>query len=103
MRNFGLMLGAALLFAPSVCFAGNAGCVTELSGAIICPPPSGGLERDVKGRIVCGPGPCARDSRFKVKCSARPGGALAVDARGEIVCVGGCVEGDPSYCEIPVK
>jgi len=70
-------------------------------GELICPPPFGSLLVDINGGINCGPGFCARDSYGKVKCSSVPGGAVDMDANGNVLCVGGCVDGSTSYCVSP--
>ena len=56
---------------------------------------------DINGSTVCGPGYCARDSYGKVKCSSLPGGLADLDQYGNVVCVGGCVDGATSYCVAP--
>lgn len=77
------------------------GCIPDLYGQWICPPPNGGMMTDINGNIVCGPGLCGRDSRGKVRCSALPGGLAVIDSRGAVICVGGCVDGSTKACMKP--
>ncbi len=77
---------------PSACFKTPEG--------LVCPPPQGGIARDTRGLLLCGPGQCARDRNGQVKCSSVPGGEVITDW-GEVLCVGGCVEGRMSDCVAP--
>lgn len=92
-----------LLSAASPATAHDTTCqrLAYSQGELICPPPSGGLMTDINGSTVCGPGYCARDSYGKVKCSSLPGGSADLDQYGNVVCVGGCVDGATSYCVAP--
>lgn len=95
-----LVLGL-MLMAPSPAPAQNSGCLSLLNGDFICSPPNGGIETDMGGNIVCGPGQCVRNNNGKVECSAKPGGAVAVNSKSKVVCVGGCVPADIAYCVKP--
>ena len=75
-------------------------CVQMLN-KVLCPPPNGGVTQDLSGKVVCGPGMCARGSDGKVKCASVPGGAVAMDLYGDVICVGGCVDGKESECVEP--
>lgn len=98
-----LVLLAAAAFFASVGFASNkAGCVQMLTG-IICPPPNGGVSSGLDGQVVCGPGECARNSKGVVKCSSVSGGGAILDINGEVLCVGGCIDGQLNYCVVPQK
>lgn len=88
------------VFAASVAYA-HGGCVQNSVGQIICAPPAGSLQTDPIGQIVCGPGECVTDSMGQVKCSSQPGGGAMTNDRGKVVCVGGCILANTSYCQIP--
>ena len=89
-----------LLFLPAPAPAQNSGCMSQLSGWV-CSPPNGGMETDINGNVVCGPGQCARDSTGKVMCSSVPGGAVVIGTNGKVLCVEGCVAAASSYCVKP--
>lgn len=94
---------AVLLFAPAVGRAHDVNCqrIPNGRGEMICPPPLGGIMTDINGSVVCGPGFCARDSYGRVKCSSVVGGAVDLDSNGNVLCVGGCLDGATSYCVSP--
>lgn len=99
----GLCLLAAVWLFALPAMAHDTGCYRfpRGNGEVICPPPFGALMTDINGNTVCGPGFCARDSYGQVKCSALPGGAVDMDPNGNVLCVGGCVDGATSYCVTP--
>jgi len=96
----GLLTLGWLLFFPGPAPAQSSGCISQFSGWV-CAPPNGGMETDINGKIVCGPGQCARDSAGKVMCSSVPGGAVTMDSTGKVLCVEGCVAAASSYCAKP--
>jgi|GEM_PF-3869164 hypothetical protein len=103
MKKFILFLALIGLFGawPTLALAESPPCTPDLYGKMICPPPNGGMMADMNGNTVCGPGSCARDSRGKVRCSSQPGGQVIIDSSGNVLCVGGCVEGLKSSCMSP--
>src|SRR5262245_18726963 len=76
------------------------GCVKDLSGKISCPPIGGEAYVTISGQAVCGKGRCVRDLSGKVTCSSVPGGQVAQDVSGRIVCAGRCEEASASYCRV---
>lgn len=76
-------------------------CIPDLYGKMTCPPPNGGMMVDMQGNTVCGPGSCARNSRGQVRCAALPGGQVVIDSSGNVLCIGGCVDGDKKSCMTP--
>lgn len=103
MKKFTLSLAliALCLAAPTLALAESPTCTPDLYGKMICPPPNGGMIVDMKGTVVCGPGSCARDSMGKVRCSSQPGGQAVINSSGNVLCVGGCVDGSKNACVTP--
>ena len=107
VRRVGAMLGVALIWGVLGMSAGSttgawaqpSACLKTPDG-LVCPPPQGGMARDSRGLLLCGPGLCLRDKSGQVTCSSRPGGEVIADW-GEVLCVGGCVEGRMSDCVTP--
>jgi hypothetical protein len=73
-------------------------CVQDGIGKTICAPAGGGAQLDRLGQVVCGLGQCVVNSFGEVSCAGQPGGEAMLDAAGQAVCVGGCVEARHSYC-----
>lgn len=96
-----LALISLLWAAPALAQTESPSCAPDLYGKMICPPPNGGMMVDMSGTFVCGPGSCAQDSRGKVRCSSKPGGQAIIDSSGNVLCVGGCVDGDQKACMTP--
>lgn len=90
---------SAVLVAPS--FAQQGDCVTTVLDNIICPPPNGTITTDNLNQVICAPGKCLKNNFGNIVCSAAPGGAIVVDSLGQIKCVGGCVQANASFCQIP--
>lgn len=88
------------LFATSIAY-GEDGCIHPPLGNIVCPPPGGEIYQTGIGEIICGPGKCLITGMGEVFCSSQPGGEVTIGSFGKIVCVGGCVKANPSYCQIP--
>ena len=99
----GLTALAFSIFLTAAASAQNANCLSLIDSSLLCPPPLGSVLVDQMGNFVCGPGQCAVDSRGKVMCSSKPGGAVALNMRGEVLCVGGCVMATNAMCERPTK
>ena len=83
------------------CAHAQGGCMKDSIGRVVCAPPCGGIQKDSIGRIVCGPGQCVVNYIDQVICSSRSGGGAMINNIGRVVCVGGCVQADTFYCEIP--
>jgi len=75
------------------------GCFKDLSGRISCPPMGGEMHVTLSGQAVCGKGRCVRDPFGKVTCSSQPGGQVAQDLNGKIVCAGSCEEASAANCQ----
>lgn len=96
-----LVLAGFLWSSPVYGLAQTPSCISDLYGKMLCPPPNGGMMTDINGKTVCGPGACARNSRGLVRCSSQPGGLVVIDSGGNVLCVAGCVDGDPAACMRP--
>jgi len=97
------MVLAGALWSLSVSgLAQTPACTPDLYGKMLCPPPNGGMMTDINGNTVCGPGACGRNNRGLVRCSSMPGGLIVIDSSGNVLCVGGCVDGEKSACMRPV-
>ncbi len=83
--------------------SGHDGCLENFLGAVICPPPMGGIAKTSLGEIVCGKGQCVKTKLGSVQCSKQQGGYVYIDRLGHAVCTGGCEEGSSSMCQTPVK
>lgn len=68
-----------------------------------CAPPGGTIVEDDYGVLVCGVGQCIDDANGKTLCAREKGGAVIVDANGQIKCVGGCVRPDRHLCRVPQR
>ncbi len=100
VRLVGCLFAVALTLGTSPLLAEASACV-QVDNVYLCPPPHGGVETDINGNTVCGPGLCARGSNGLVKCSALPGGDVTIDMYGNVLCVGGCVDGRRAVCVEP--
>jgi len=102
-----VLLSIFMLAVPH-CGLANSICLsTNDPDLYICPPPGGGIARNIdmnaictRGSCeVCGPGACIVDAQGQVKCSAIAGGAVTVDQHGQALCVGGCLDGRADLCQ----
>jgi hypothetical protein len=80
---------------------GQGGCIKDVLGQIVCPPPGGGIYKDTLGQIVCGNGQCIHDTLGQIVCSSQPNGYATKDAFGLVVCTGGCEPASASNCQQP--
>ncbi len=93
---------AAMIFVGIFAVAfGHEECLENSLGAVVCPPPMGGIARTSLGEIVCGKGQCVKTKLGSVQCSKQPGGYAYIDRLGHAVCTGGCEEGSASMCQTP--
>jgi hypothetical protein len=90
-----LLLSLAM---ASVAYA-DGGCIENSIGQVVCAPPGGSAQRNSVGQVVCAPGQCVVNSIGQIYCSSQQGGGAAINNIGQPVCVGGCVEASPSYCQ----
>ena len=95
-----ILLLAILIVEPCIAVA-HQGCVNNSLGKPVCAPPMGGIMKDKHGRQVCGRGQCLADSLGNIVCSSQIGGYSSRDARGRVVCTGGCVSASASLCQSP--
>lgn len=104
MRKLLFAIGLFLLFATySVAYA-DSDCVKD-GNRLICAPFGGSVLRDDNSsRIVCAPGKCARSEEGKILCASQAGGSILkhiMKDGSKLVCDGGCIEPDASYCMTP--
>jgi hypothetical protein len=60
---------------------------------LIATPVIAECMRDLKGRSICGPGPCAKDIRGDVYCANDRYGTATKDDHGNVVCgLGNCAK-----------
>lgn len=78
---------------------GRGQCATDQYGKVMCAREGGGAIRDRFGVVRCGVGSCAMSDSGEVKCSTQAGGGAAMDSYGKVVCLGGCQDATPQYCE----
>ncbi len=106
---------AALLFAlVAATTAAHADCINDRHGQVVCGQgqceidrvdkiycanPGGGALKDQFGNVQCGTGYCQNDRFGHVWCSKIAGGGAAMDAHGNVKCLGGCEAGSPAKCE----
>ena len=97
---YSILLLTMLIFEPCIAIA-HQGCVNNSLGKPVCAPPTGGIMKDKHGRPVCGKGQCLADSLGNIVCSSQIGGYSSRNARGQVVCTGGCVSATASLCQSP--
>ncbi|MFV9616553.1 MAG: hypothetical protein ACNYZG_11395 [Gammaproteobacteria bacterium] len=95
-----ILLLAILIVAPCIA-AAHQGCVNNSLGKPVCAPPTGGISLDKHGQPVCGRGQCLANNLRDIVCSSQVGGFSSKDARGRVVCTGGCVPASASLCQFP--
>ncbi|MDR0577336.1 MAG: hypothetical protein LBI87_07335 [Candidatus Accumulibacter sp.] len=81
-----------------VCQQPDSRCVRNHDGEIFCSTPGGGIEFDLYGVPVCGPGYCVRGRSGDVVCSSQPRGPASTDQYGTPVCSVSCVPADKAAC-----
>src|SRR4029077_3548027 len=101
LLGFNLVL-LSPLFATSVAYA-RGSCIQSSSGQVFCAPPAGGIGINSVGQVLCGPGQCVTNNLGQIICSPQPGGAAMINNMGQVVCVGGCVQANASYCQKPTR
>ena len=108
-RTCNMRIGPALLtllmaiFATSVAYGDDNpknGCIEITPGKVFCAPPGGSIEA-IGIDVLCGPGQCVNRNSH-ILCSSQPNGAV-YDSESQVLCVGGCVQANVSYCQIPHK
>ena len=95
-----ILLLVILIVEPCIAFA-HQGCVNNSLGKPVCAPAMGGIMKDKYGSPVCGRGQCLANSLGNIVCSSQTGGYSSRDARGRVVCTGGCVSASASLCQSP--
>ena len=102
MKSFNKVL-IALLPIFLICsysnFAHGDPCRQDSKGNVWCAPPGGDTKTNNQNQVVCGVGQCliSTDGNNTVMCSSKPSGGAMFQGRN-ILCVGGCVEGQQSLC-----
>lgn len=91
----------AILFLKSGIVDAHQGCINNSFGKPVCAPPMGGIVKDRLGQPVCGRGQCLANSLGDIICSSQTGGYSSKDARGKVVCTGGCVSASAALCQLP--
>jgi hypothetical protein len=76
------------------------GCLRTSLGQL-CSPPGGGIQKDMRGDVVCGHGQCIKDLLGDIVCARQPGGYATKDSMGQVLCTGGCEHASASYCQSP--
>jgi hypothetical protein len=78
---------------------GQGGCMKDALGDMRCPPPNGGITKNMMGDVVCGHGQCMKDTAGDIRCSRQPGGFVTKDPWGGVACTGGCEFGSSHICQ----
>lgn len=97
-----VLLLAILTVTPCLAVA-HQGCVNNSLGKPVCASPLGSIVKDKLGVPVCGRGQCLANSLGNIVCSPLAGGYSSKDARGRVLCTGGCVPASASLCQFPKK
>jgi hypothetical protein len=100
LTAFAVVAAAIFSFIISDVF-GHEGCLENSKGAVICPPPMGGIAKNSLGEILCGKGQCMKTNSGSVQCSKQTGGYAYKDRLGRVVCTEGCEEGTEAMCQMP--
>ena len=73
---------------------GPGACLVNAEGQVVCSQTvGGGAAKDSFGAVKTGPGQCITNSIGKVMCSSQQGGHAELNAMGQAVCAGDCIEG----------
>ncbi len=97
-----LSCGASLA-APEMQLPVGHRCAEDQKGDIYCSRYAGGdgVEDRTTGEVMCGKGHCQPDyfKKGAIVCAKTTDGVAAYNAKGEVVCSGGCERATKEMCE----